>query len=308
MAKQFYTFRPKVEGKMQRESSSSSCLLKGLLCVCMLIICFSFLCYHHLAYPFSVLEYDVADDTFLQNKLLGYYVDEQLRLAKNGRSATDYDPALYCSKVNSVDPKHPLTREECSELIRSPETFIRKRWTRLSDKGDYEKVFKEIDVLNKLMQNEGLAIVLANFLTSERPDIETGIPFPKDLKMAREPLKACDHLCESYQANRLTYRNHREPEYCAEIHSEAFRHVLRIMHGISGTKRRSRTYRFCQQLLHEVADGSIAEDGAGILSITDPDPVECRALALLFRANEFIQEGKRLRHFSAEMVCKTLPR
>jgi hypothetical protein len=195
-----------------------------------------------------------------------------------------YKYRLHCYGINSIDPENPITREEFQEYCKDANTFYVQRWTRLCEGGQHEKVVKEIEMESKLKSSEALALVLAKILTSNEGLSCTQLPFPRDFNVARDHLKACDHLSENWKPARTYY--HFPSQMKNGTQSEAFRLLSWSLQKLPDAEKETQVFQKCCKLMHNVSKDVRKRAQA------KPDPLECKALSMLFRAKEAVQKGK----------------
>jgi hypothetical protein len=191
---------------------------------------------------------------------------------------------LHCYGINSIDPENPITREEFQKYCKDANTFYVQRWRRMCEGGQHEKVVKEIEMESEFKSNEVLALMLAKILTSDEGLSWTQLPFPRDFRVPRDYLRACDRLSENWQLARTYY--HFPSQMESGTHSEAFRLLFESLQQLSDTEKASQVFQKCRKLMHKVSKDVREHMQA------KPDPLECKAISMLFRAEEAVQKGK----------------
>lgn len=218
------------------------------------------------------------------NEIQKGIIDDTVQEAFAGRLDPDRKPTevesvyrLHCCGLNMLNPDQPLTSEEFEDLFNNADKFLRSRWIRMCEEEKYEKVVQEMEMECWTTSLETLALWFTICVTHQEGPYATGFPFPKSFRVPKKPLKACRHLMTSFQLAQSTY--HYEGQNPANLHSEVFRQLVSILvNDLSAEERTSEVFQECRKLMHEVSKG--------VKKGTEPDPLECKAMAMLFRAIE----------------------
>jgi hypothetical protein len=97
---------------------------------------------------------------------------------------------LHCQGLNSIDPEHPLSKEDFKELKSHPGEFLYTRWKKLCAEGKPEQVIEELEMQSSLTGDEKLAQILALCITRAGPS-EINIPFPDGFQVEQKSSEGC---------------------------------------------------------------------------------------------------------------------
>jgi hypothetical protein len=163
---------------------------------------------------------------------------------------------LHCYGLNSIDPDHPLSKEEFKELLSEPGEYLGKRWKRLCEEGKSEQVIEELEMQSSMTGFEKLAQMLALCITSAGPS-QTSLPFPEGFRVEQNPLKAAHHLAANYKTAQVMYAHKENPD---NIHSEMIRLLFHVLEEVPKQQRNTETYKVCRKLMRDLSEGVMCEE------------------------------------------------